>query len=131
MKKTLRYLLFVATLFLIEGCPENEFDVNFVVLNQSMEKIFVVYDHQLSFQSSNFPEPTEMEKIAIGSNESYITQSEWFDDGRILFILICEQSVFENNDWETILEQELYNELLELDYGLLQEIDFTIEYSGF
>lgn len=130
MKNYLLKLCIISISLLLIGCPDDdEFDIKFKIINETPNTIYIMYDHQVDFSSSIFPKPTDKYSIPSLDAVTYTTQSQWFDQNRILRILVVEERIFVNYEWEYILSEELYTRI-DLTKEGLQNIDFEIVYNG-
>ena len=129
MKNYLLKLCIISISLLLIGCPDDEFDIEFQIVNETPNTIYIMYDHQVDFSTSIFPKPTDKYSIPSLGVATYTIQSEWFDQNRILRILIVEERIFANYEWEYILSEELYTRI-DLTKEGLQNIDFEVIYNG-
>lgn len=128
MKNYLLKLCIISISLLLIGCPDDdEFDIKFKIINETPNTIYIMYDHQVDFNPIRYRYPSD--SIAGMGMDTYATQSEWFDQNRILTILIVQEHIFSSYEWEYIVSKELYTRT-DLTKEGLQNIDFEIVYNG-
>ncbi len=78
MKKYLLKLYIISISLLLMGCPDDdEFDINFKIINETPNKIYIIYDHQVDFNPIRYRYPSD--SIAGMGMNTYATQSEWYE----------------------------------------------------
>jgi hypothetical protein len=133
--KAFKILSLFALCFLFQACPEDDTPDFFVtVINNSGENR---YYHTRSYQSNEDIlennlyqfDPRERDDAVIPNGSVQIG----FDNSdRVLgtTFIIYKGSTFEENDWETIRDEGLFDARFDLTNEELAEMDYTIEFMG-
>lgn len=130
--KTLKILLLSIICFFLQGCPEPEPAIvnRFDLTNSSTEDIYVY-----SRNSSNivgldyFPDPpsTITQK---GEKWSFPLTERPFQDGVKLWILVFKKSTLENNTWQQIRDNNLYDKRYSFNLEEMKAVNYQVIYDG-
>ena len=134
--KNLKIILIVVIVFLFKSCilpvepKEKEPDGSFTVINNSNQIIFIDYK-----MSVNLILPTEFPQSPNTSIENLKSFKEnldyyWFDENKKLNILVYKKSTLDNNTWQVIKDQGLYDKRYDLTLEQLKALNYEIVYTG-
>ncbi|MGM0635839.1 MAG: hypothetical protein ACQESK_07205 [Bacteroidota bacterium] len=134
--KTIKILSLFMLCFLLQACPnllDDSPDFYITIINNSDEKIYRVF--------RTFDNIEEVPENSLTEANPFVT--EWFietDDSEsvevffssatIYSFMIYKESTFEENDWETIRDEGLFDARYDLTDDELAEMDYTIEFTG-
>ncbi|MGM0636493.1 MAG: hypothetical protein ACQESK_10550 [Bacteroidota bacterium] len=135
--KTIKILSLFMLCFLLQGCPnllDDSPDFYVTIINNSGEKIFY---HSRGFgQNQELPENSIVDWDPRINEDSIIMTSDSvnegidFNDSRVSSFMFYKESTFEENDWETIRDEGLFDARYDLTDEELAEMDYTIEFTG-
>jgi hypothetical protein len=132
--KTLKILLLSIICFSLQGCPgEGEEDVPdnfFNIQNNFNEDIYVYYEIlDTELLPIRYPVVPSIKIIQTGKyREAY--KNVFFDGGKKLWILVFKKSTLENNTWQAIKDQGLYDKRYDLTLEQLKALNYEIVYTG-
>ncbi|MGM0635682.1 MAG: hypothetical protein ACQESK_06420 [Bacteroidota bacterium] len=134
--KTIKILSLFMLCFLLQACPnllDDSPDFYVTIINNSDEKIYWV--------SGVFDNIEDIPENSLADRNPFVT--EWFieinDSQRLDFLftsatiysfMIYKESTFEENDWENIRDEGLFDARYDLTDDELAEMDYTIEFTG-
>lgn len=129
--KTLKILLLSIISFSLQGCPgevEKEPDIKFNIINSSTVDIYFTVSHN----SGNIliRQPEERDKILINGVKNEVTFDSFFQEGRLLTIFIYKKATLDNNTWQVIKDQGLYDKRYDLTLEQLKALNYEIVYTG-
>ncbi|MGM0635837.1 MAG: hypothetical protein ACQESK_07195 [Bacteroidota bacterium] len=136
MMKTIKILSLFMLCFLLQACPyEDTPDFYVTIINNSDEN---VYFHIRGFNTGQeIPEnsivdwdPRIRSDLFLNINESKEAPFDFGNSNRINSFMIYKESTFEENDWETIRDEGLFDARYDLTDEELAEMDYTIEFTG-
>ncbi len=132
--KNLKIILIIIAGFLIKSCilpvepKEKSPDLNFKIINSSSVEIY--YTVSINLNEILYRKPEESDKILIGSFKADATFEDFFKDGRLLTIFIYKKSTLDNNTWQAIKDQGLYDKRYDLTLEQLKALNYEIVYTG-
>lgn len=132
--KTLKILLLSIICFSLQGCPgEGEEDIPdnfFNIQNNFNEDIYVYYEIlDTELLPIRYPVVPSIKIIQTGKyREAY--KNVFFDGGKKLWILVFKKSTLENNTWQVIKDQGLYDKRYDLTLEQLKALNYEIVYTG-
>jgi hypothetical protein len=131
--KTLKFLFVSVICFFLQGCPGEPEPVilyKFELMNSSNEDIYIY--------SSNSGDPVGLESFP--NSPSIVTQKgvKWnypiteypFNKGVKLWILVFKKSTLENNTWQQIRDNNLYDKRYSFNLEEMRAINFQVVYDG-
>ncbi|MGM0635840.1 MAG: hypothetical protein ACQESK_07210 [Bacteroidota bacterium] len=135
--KTIKILSLFMLCFLLQACPnllDDSPDFYVTIINNSDEKIFY---HSRGFeQNQELPENSIVDWDPRINEDSIIMTSDSVNQGinfnglRVYSFMFYKESTFEENDWETIRDEGLFDARYDLTDDELAEMDYTIEFTG-
>ena len=123
---------FIVLLFfslLLAGCSEDD-EFEYVIDNQSSEKIFVSYQTAGENLLSAFADPTNdlTGQIEANSPKKFYNYEYGLREGRALSILFVTQGTIDANSWQDILDNELFEKRIDLTLNELAAAGYKISY---
>ncbi|MGM0635838.1 MAG: hypothetical protein ACQESK_07200 [Bacteroidota bacterium] len=135
--KKIKILSLFMLCFLLQACPnllDDSPDFYVTIINNSDEKIFY---HTRSYQSNEDIQENHLYQFdPRGRDDAVIpngsVQIGFDNSNRVLgtTFMIYKESTFEENDWETIRDEGLFDARYDLTDDELAEMDYTIEFTG-
>jgi hypothetical protein len=131
--KTLKILLLSIICFSLQGCPgesDDKPDTTISIVNNFSEKIYVFTRNSPSEVTSSMS--NEIPILNLAQNQKHIDNVFYsaFDSNSKLWILIYKQSTLENNTWQEIKDQGLYDKRYDLTLEQLKALNYEIVYDG-
>ena len=129
--KKLKILLLLIICFSLQACPgevEKEPDVKFNIINSSTVDIYFTVSHNNG--NILIRQPEERDKILINGVKNEVTFDSFFQEGRLLTIFIYKKSTLDNNTWQVIKDQGLYDKRYDLTLDQLKALNYEIVYTG-
>jgi hypothetical protein len=134
--KAIKILGLFMLCFLFQACPEDDTPDFFVtVINNSGENVYVhfnVFDSILNVPDSFLKnsDPRGSSGLYISEKKSERIGYDFLENIEIYSFIIYKESTFEENDWETIRDEGLFDARFDLTNEELAEMDYTIEFTG-
>lgn len=132
--KTLKILTLSIVCLFLQGCPEPDkpFINSFELTNLSGEDIYIESRNRNqndAIEPNNFPDPPSRitEK---GKKWTFALTERPFQDGVKLWILVFKKSTLENNTWQQIRDNNLYDKRYSFNLEEMQAVNYQIIYDG-
>lgn len=131
--KTLKISILFVLAFLLQGCPSepeppivNQFDLT----NSSSEDIYI-YSRNSSDVIELSP-GSEQPSIVTPKGEkwSFPLTEHPFNQGSKLWILIFKKSTIENNTWQQIRDNNLYDKRYGFNLEEMRAVNYQVVYDG-
>lgn len=130
--KTLKIVTLSIICFFLQGCPEPEdpYINSFDLTNSSNEDIYV-YSRN-SRDIVGLSPGSEQPSIVTQKGEkwSFPLTERPFQDGVKCWILVFKKSTLENNTWQQIRDNNLYDKRYSFNLEEMRAINFQIIYDG-
>ena len=132
--KTLKILTLLIICFFLQGCPEPDdpYINSFKLTNFSGEDIYIESRNRNQndpIEPNNFPDqPSRVTKK--GAKWTFALTERPFQDGVKCWILIFKKSTLENNTWQQIRDNNLYDKRYSFNLEEMKAVNYQITYDG-